>query len=91
MYENRCTVANLAVTALKKLIPIVPSDLLLLQDLFIIDITTQYPQTLQTNYNIDTGSKMITTYVITQRIKEQIEDFYTIRRKGLIKNLLLIL
>ena len=90
MYENRRTIANLAVTALRKLIPIIPTDLLLLQDLFIIDITKQYPQTLQTNYNIDDGSKMITTYVITQRIKEQIEDFYTIRRKGLIKNLLSI-
>ena len=90
MYENRRTIANLAVTALRKLIPIIPTDLLLLQDLFIIDITKQYPQTLQTNYNIDDGSKMITTYVVTQRIKEQIEDFYTIRRKGLIKNLLLI-
>lgn len=90
MYEHRQQAANLAINILKSFIPDVPENLTLLQNMFIIDMYSQYPVSLKTSYNIDTGKLKQTVYTATPQTNEKIEDFYTIRRKGLIKNRLLI-
>jgi hypothetical protein len=90
MYKHRSEILDLAIRVLKIFDNDVPNSLTSLQKMFIIDTNTQYPQQLETNYNVDTGKIRTTTYTATPRA-EQIEDFYTIRRKGLIKNHLQIL
>jgi radical SAM superfamily enzyme YgiQ (UPF0313 family) len=90
MYEHRQQVAKLAIDILKSFISDVPKNLTLLQNMFIINIDSQYPISLKTNYNIDTGKLKQTVYTATPSTTEKIEDFYTMRRKGLIKNRLLI-
>ena len=91
MYEHRQQAANLAIDILKSFISDVPKNLTLLQNMFIIDMHSQYPVSLKTSYNIDTGKLKQTVYTATPSTTEKIEDFYTIRRKGLIKNRLVIL
>jgi glycerol-3-phosphate responsive antiterminator len=91
MYEHRREAAGLATTVLNTLVASVPNSLTLLQEMFIIDTSTNYPIRLETNYNIDTGETNSTLYTATPRTTEKIEDFYTIRRKGLIKNQLSLL
>lgn len=91
MYEHRQQAAELAINILKSFIPNVPNNLTLLQNMFIINMDSQYPISLETDYNIDTGKLKQTVYTATPSTTEKIEDFYTMRRKGLIKNRLLIL
>jgi type III secretory pathway component EscR len=90
MYEHRQQAANLAINILKSFISDVPDNLTLLQNMFIINMHSQYPVSLETDYDIDTGKLKQTMYTATPSMTEKIEDFYTIRRKGLIKNRLLI-
>jgi putative methyltransferase len=90
MYEHKQQAAGLAINILKSFISDVPENLTLLQNMFIINTDSQYPISLKTNYNIDTGKLKQTVYTATPSTTEKIEDFYIIRRKGLIKNRLLI-
>jgi putative methyltransferase len=91
MYEHKQQAAKLAIQVLKSLVPNIPNSILSLQEMFIIDMYSQYPIILETNYNIDTGIINPTSYTATPCLTEKIEDFYTIRRKGVIKNRVLIL
>ena len=62
------------------------------QDSFIINFNQQYPYTITTGFNLNTGEITPTQYIFTsRRVDKKIQDFYTLRRDGLIKNSLTIL
>jgi hypothetical protein len=90
MFDNRYEVTNLSLSVLKTICD-EPENLRLLQDSFIINFNHQYPYTVTTNFNLDTGKIALTQYIVTSRMTQQLEDFYTLRRNGLIKNSLTIL
>lgn len=86
IFENKEHAMTLAMKTLKRLVsnPI-PNDLVELQKMFIININDVYPKSLSTEYNISTGDLIKTKYTATTRFNVNIEDFYTMRRKGLVK------
>jgi hypothetical protein len=92
MFDNRHSAMKLAVDTLTDHWS-GSNSLHLLQDSFIINFEQQYPYTIITDFNIETGQRIETSYQITQRMHNEDckEDFYTLRRNGLIKNLLTIL
>jgi len=85
MYQHQQDAAELALSALSMLTE-VDQDLIELQRGFIVDFDQQYPLTLTTSYNIITGAHESTMYKFTARSSSPTGDFYTARRKGLIKN-----
>lgn len=87
MFENKEHVMTLAERTLERLIdePL-PIGLAELQKMFIINVSDTYPKSLITDYNIATGELTETRYTFSPKSKGDLEDFYTIRRKGLIKN-----
>jgi len=85
MYQHQQHAAELAMAALSTLTA-VDQDLIELQRGFIVDFDQQYPLTLTTSYNIITGAQESTMYKFTAKSSSAIGDFYTARRKGLIKN-----
>ena len=88
MYEHKHQAARLALSVLQTLTSDVTTDLLDLQNSFTVDANATYPISLQTNYNVETGSKTPTNYTATSRVEGKLEDFYALRRQGRIKNLL---
>jgi radical SAM superfamily enzyme YgiQ (UPF0313 family) len=91
MFDNKKEAINLALATLKTMCN-EPDNLHLLQDSFIINFNQQYPCTITTGFNLDTGEITPTQYIFTsRRVDKKIQDFYTLRRDGLIKNSLTIL
>jgi len=87
MFENKEHAMALAMRTLERLInDSLPNGLAELQEMFIINIGDTYPRSLITDYNIATGELIETRYTSRPKSEEDLEDFYTIRRKGLIKN-----
>jgi hypothetical protein len=87
LFDNKQKAAELAEQVLTTLTNI-PKELTELQYSFIIDFNKQYPYNIDAGFNIDSGEIKATQYTIESRLKEPTEDFYTLRRNGLIKNLL---
>ena len=87
MYDNKNLVADQALLTLKSLVG--DTDKVdLLQSGFIFDQNHQYPINIQADFNFVTGEKVPTNYIFESRAPNTLVDFYTLRRRGLIKNLL---
>lgn len=82
LYENRLHVIDVCKSILN-----LSSELQLLQQKFIFDSSNLDPTEVETNFNLFTGAYEYTKYQIQPQTHELAEDFYTVRRKGLLKNL----
>ena len=87
IYENKEHAFDLAERTLLSLTNC-PPELKILQSMFIIDTSESYPITLETQYNVETGDIKRTIYTVSPKSNEPITDFYTMRRKGILKNLI---
>lgn len=85
--DHRLDISKLGVNSLKKLTNI-DSSLENLQNSFIVNNDNQYPCILTTEYNVFTGEQTRTEYTFNSKVDTlSMKDFYTLRRKGLIKNI----
>lgn len=85
LYDHRHHIYNISINVLSKLTTIDPL-LLNLQDMFIFNQDKTYPQSIVANYNLFTGQIKETNYKFENQINKVIDNFYLLRRKGLIKN-----
>ena len=85
LYNHRLAIIDVC----KKIID-VTADLEKLQQKFIFTPNSEASTQLQVGFNIYSGTATPTKYTINTQIKELSDDFYTVRRKGLHKNLITI-
>ena len=86
VYDNRRAASRVAVETLSTLVEIDP-EIHQIQNAFIVDSGAEYPQIIEASYDVFTGRRNSYRYTFNPKVKElPLDDFYTRRRKGLIKN-----
>lgn len=86
VYKHKQEIYHMAMANARELCDKVDEDLLILQHNFVFS-PGQSPSTVTTNYNVYTGQLGQTVYRFTPQIAQlQQDDFYSFRRKGLLKN-----
>ena len=86
VYDNRRAASRVAVETLSTLVEIDP-EIHQIQNAFIVDSGAEYPQIIEASYDVFTGRRNLYRYTFNPKVKElPLDDFYTRRRKGLIKN-----
>ena len=86
VYDNRRAASRVAVETLSTLVEIDP-EVHQIQNAFIVDSGAEYPQVIEADYDVFTGHRSPYRYTFNPKVKElPLDDFYTRRRKGLIKN-----
>jgi hypothetical protein len=86
VYDNRLAASRVAVETLSTLVEIDP-EVHQIQNAFIVDSGAEYPQVIEADYDVFTGHRSPYRYTFNPKVKElPLDDFYTRRRKGLIKN-----
>lgn len=91
LYDHRHYVNEIAVQTLASIDNDYSNSIQQLQEMFLFDINTNYPRDIITDYNIYTGKKSNTRYQFDNQIDNVMENFYILRRKGLLKNKVTIL
>jgi len=90
IYDNKDIAVDLALETLSELTNY-DSRIEQLQRAFIVDSATNYPCIVSTDYNVFSGKLLTTQYTFTPKEKNlTFDDFYILRRKGLIQNQLLL-
>jgi radical SAM superfamily enzyme YgiQ (UPF0313 family) len=85
LYQNRLHLIQLCANIIN-----IDKSLEQLQTAFIFDRHKLEPCTVETDFNIFTGIREKTKYQIQTKTSDVVDDLYTIRRKGLLKNLLTV-
>lgn len=86
IYDNKDIAVKLAMETLSELTNY-DSRIEQLQRAFIVDSATEYPCIVSTDYNVFSGKTLTTQYTFTPKEKNlTFDDFYILRRKGLIQN-----
>ena len=90
VYDNRARALELAMATLAEL---TEYDMAIyeLQQGFIVNTAADYPLTVRTEYNVFTGAEHPTEYTFCPKQQDlTFDDFYILRRKGLIQNQLTV-
>jgi uncharacterized protein YwgA len=86
LYNNKNHVYDLAIKTLADLCVNYSIDIYKLQKMFIYDKDETYPIELTTEFNLYSGQSGLTKYQVSNQLDSVTENFYLLRRKGLLKN-----
>lgn len=86
LYNNKNHVYDLAIKTLADLCVNYSIDIYKLQKMFIYDKDETYPIELTTEFNLYSGQSGLTRYQVSNQLDSVTENFYLLRRKGLLKN-----